>query len=50
MLNTALLKLIRNAYFNSRYTLENLIDFTKVGTLTKEHFLEITGFVFDEIN
>ncbi|MDO7864909.1 XkdX family protein [Brochothrix thermosphacta] len=48
MRNSALLKMITNAFLSNRYTLENLQGFTKVGTISKEQFEEITGFNYED--
>lgn len=50
MRNVALLKMITNAFLSNRYTLENLQGFTKVGTISKEQFEEITGVKYEDTN
>lgn len=49
MNSPAMFKLIKNAYSTGRYTLDNLKGFTKVGTISKEQFEEITGINYDEL-
>lgn len=49
MNSPAMFKLIKNAYLNGRYTLEHLKGFTRVGTISKEQFEDITGFNYDDL-
>ena len=48
MKNLALLKMITNAFLSNRYTLEHLQGFTKVGTIDKEQFEDITGIKYED--
>lgn len=49
MNSPAMFKLIKNAYLNGRYTLEHLKGFTRVGTISKAQFDDVTGFNYDDL-
>lgn len=47
MNNILMFNLIKNAYINNRYTLENVRNFTLVKTIDINQYKDITGLEYD---